>query len=321
MLIKIILIFCCVGCCLSASAQTDIERLSEKYISHKRDIKVVKEYVEALEKANRMHDAEMVAKEYMSRCPVLQMEDKDTYLLLSKYLFTDPYSNIFEYGLYAFKKFKWQREEDKNEQKHSMKTPAFWMAMRMGVSGADEVDKRYEALNLMSNNLSKEITRQCTPQIQNGHYVMPEYSEVRMKRLQHMVDKGELLGLDAMRARLAIARAIHEGRYSEVLNDMMVLTSLQMADLDGNYIIGILSVLSSHQLDDCVVRNMISMVHRLSEKEERIGGGINYYNLLGRLYGLVGELENAEKYKTRGETIDAQRREQYKDLYDIFEDR
>ena len=71
----------------------------------------MKEYVEALEEANKGKEAERVAKEYMSRCPVLQVEDKETYLLLNKYVFTDPYSNVFEYGIYAVKKMKWAREE------------------------------------------------------------------------------------------------------------------------------------------------------------------------------------------------------------------
>ena len=104
MLKKTIMILVCVGCCLAASAQTDLESLKEKYTVNKRDIKVVKEYVEALEDARKGKEAEQVIKEYMSRCPVLQVEDKDTYLLLNKYVFADPYSNVFEHGIYAVKK-------------------------------------------------------------------------------------------------------------------------------------------------------------------------------------------------------------------------
>ena len=53
MLRKTIMILVCVGCCLAASAQTDLESLIEKYTVNKRDIKVVKEYVEALEDARK----------------------------------------------------------------------------------------------------------------------------------------------------------------------------------------------------------------------------------------------------------------------------
>ena len=104
---KILLV--CVGCCVAASAQTDLESLEKEYEANKRDIKVVKEYVEALEEANKGKEAERVAKEYMSRCPVLQVEDKETYLLLNKYVFTDPYSNVFEYGIYAMINLKSDR--------------------------------------------------------------------------------------------------------------------------------------------------------------------------------------------------------------------
>ena len=111
MLRKTIVTLVCVGCCVAASAQTSLESLKEKYEANKRDIEVVKEYVEALEKAKKGKEAERVTKEYMSRCPVLQVEDKDTYLLLNKYVFADPYSNVFEYGIYAMKKMKWDRED------------------------------------------------------------------------------------------------------------------------------------------------------------------------------------------------------------------
>ena len=46
MLRKTIMILVCVGCCVAASAQTDLESLEKEYEANKRDIKVVKEYVE-----------------------------------------------------------------------------------------------------------------------------------------------------------------------------------------------------------------------------------------------------------------------------------
>ena len=63
MLRKTIMILVCVGCCVAASAQTDLESLEKEYEANKRDIKVVKEYVEALEEANKGKEAERVAKE------------------------------------------------------------------------------------------------------------------------------------------------------------------------------------------------------------------------------------------------------------------
>ena len=50
MLRKTIVTLVCVGCCVAASAQTSLESLKEKYEANKRDIEVVKEYVEALDK-------------------------------------------------------------------------------------------------------------------------------------------------------------------------------------------------------------------------------------------------------------------------------
>ena len=79
----------CVGCCLAASAQNDVELLKKQYEANKRDVKAVKEYVEALGNTKMRQEAERVIREYMARCPVLQIEDKDTYLLLSKYVFSE----------------------------------------------------------------------------------------------------------------------------------------------------------------------------------------------------------------------------------------
>lgn len=47
----------------------------------------------------------------MARCPVVQLEDKDTYLLINKFVFADVYSNAFEHGIYAQRKMRWSWEE------------------------------------------------------------------------------------------------------------------------------------------------------------------------------------------------------------------
>ena len=159
MLKKTIMILVCVGCCLAASAQTDLESLKEKYTVSKRDIKVVKEYVEALEDARKGKEAEQVIKEYMSRCPVLQVEDKDTYLLLNKYVFADPYSNVFEHGIYAVKKMKWDREESSTPEDKTARLKRLLKGLGSGVSGDNEIDKRYEVLMVLSRNLNKEIEK------------------------------------------------------------------------------------------------------------------------------------------------------------------
>ena len=137
---------------VAASAQTDLESLEKEYEANKRDIKVVKEYVEALEEANKGKEAERVAKEYMSRCPVLQVEDKETYLLLNKYVFTDPYSNVFEYGIYAMKKMKWDRGENPAQEDKTARLKRLLKSLGNGVSGDNEIDKRYEVLMILSRN-------------------------------------------------------------------------------------------------------------------------------------------------------------------------
>ena len=160
MLRKTIMTLVCVGCCYAASAQTNLESWRGKYEANKRDIEVVKKYVEALEEAKKGKESEQVIKEYMSRCPVLQVEDKDTYLLLNKYVFADPYSNVFEYGIYAVKKMKWAREEAPAGEDKAARLKRLFKGLGSGVSGDNEIDKRYEVL--MNNvNLICRINDMC----------------------------------------------------------------------------------------------------------------------------------------------------------------
>lgn len=316
MLGKTIMILACVGCCLAASAQTDLESLKEKYTVNKREIKVVKEYVEALEGARKEKEAEQVIKEYMSRCPVLQVEDKGTYLLLNKYVFADPYSNVFEYGIYAVKKMKWDREENSVPEDKAARLKRLLKGLGSGGSGDNEIDKRYEVLMVLSRNLNKEIERQCDPYLQDKQYVLPLYDSVKQERLTYLVNKGQLLGQDGMRLKLAINKALHAGNNAQVISDLEVATSLNMTDIRGNYVVAILTVLLERNLDKELIDNILSFVLRLRDQEEVTGGSTNYYNLLGRLYALVGDKDNADKYKKMGDAIETERMERYKDLFE-----
>ena len=305
----------CVGCCVAASAQTSLESLKEKYEANKRDIEVVKEYVEALEKAKKGKEAERVTKEYMYRCPVLQVEDKDTCLLLNKYVFADPYSNVFEYGIYAMKKMKWDREDIPAGEDKATRLERLFRSLGSGVSGDNEIDKRYEVLMMLSRNLNKEIDKQCEPYLQDKQYVLPLYDSLKLERLTYLVNKGQLLGQDVMRLKLAIIEALHAGNNEQVFRDLNVATNLDMTGVRGEYVIAVLSVLSERNLDKKLIDSVLSFVLRLSEQEEAEGGSTNYYNLLGRLYALVGDRDNADKYKKMGDAIEAERMERFGDLF------
>ena len=260
--------------------------------------------------------AERVAKEYMSRCPVLQVEDKDTYLLLNKYVFADPYSNVFEYGIYAMKKMKWDRGENPAQEDKTARLKRLLKSLGNGVSGDNEIDKRYEVLMMLSRNLNKEIDKQCDPYLKDKQYVLPLYDSLKLERLTYLINKGQLLGQDAMRLKLAVNKALHTGNNAQVVRDLEVATDLNMTDVRGNYIVAILTVLSESTLDKELINNILSFVLRLRDREETAGGSTNYYNLLGRLYALVGDKDNADKYKKMGDAIEAERMERYKELFE-----
>lgn len=309
------MVLVCVGCCYAASAQTNLESLKEQYEANKRDIKVVKEYVEALTEERKEKEAEQVIKEYMSRCPVLQVEDKDTYLLLNKYVFADPYSNVFEYGIYAINKMRWDREESPETEDKAARLKRLLKGLRGGVSGGNEIDKRYEVLTVLSRNLNKEIEKQCEPHLQDERYVLPLYDSLKLERLTYLVNKEQLLGQDGMRLKLAIIKALHAGNNEQVVRDLEVATSLNMTDVQGDYIVAVLTVLSERTLDKELIDNILSFVLKLKEQEEAEEGSTNYYNLLSRLYTLVGDKDNADKYKKMGDAIEKERMERYEALF------
>ena len=62
---------------------------------------------------------------------------------------------------------------------------------------------------VLSRNLNKEIERQCDPYLQDKQYVLPLYDSVKQERLTYLVNKGQLLGQDGMRLKLAINKALH----------------------------------------------------------------------------------------------------------------
>ena len=125
---------------------------------------------------------------------MLQVEDKDTYLLLNKYVFADPYSNVFEYGIYAMKKMKWDREDIPAGEDKATRLERLFRSLGSGVSGDNEIDKRYEVLMMLSRNLNKEIDKQCEPYLQDKQYVLPLYDSLKLERLTYLVNKGQLLG-------------------------------------------------------------------------------------------------------------------------------
>lgn len=303
------------GCYLGGLAQTNPESLKEKYMANKRDIKLVTAYVEALEKANEKKEAEAVVREYMARCPVLQVEDKDTYLLLNRYVFADPYSNVFEYGIYAVRKMKWDRGDDEQGEDKAARLKRMFKGMGSGVSGADEIDKRYEVLMVLSKNLNKEIDKQCKPAYQDDRYIMPDYDSVKMKRLTYLVNKGELLGQDGMRMKLAVAKAFRANDYEGIMRNLEVASELRLTGIDGGYVVAVVSVLAGRSMEKVTLEKALSFVLRLSEQEKADGGSTNYYNLLGQLYSLAGDKTNADKYTKMGNAIEAERMARFGDLF------
>lgn len=318
-MLKLIILLFWIGVCFTVYAQTSPEVLKEKYEANKRDIQVVAEYVKALKDGNMKKEAEVVIREYMARCPVLQVEDKDTYLLINSYVFGDPYSNVFEQGIYAVKKMKWDREEKIITDERQARLMNIFKGMGSGVSGGDEIDKRYEALLVLSNNLEKEINRLCTPKYNEGKYVMPEYETMKVERLKYLVGRGELLGQDGKRVKLIVAEDLYHNDYSKAIRDLCGAAELDVTGVRGNYLAAMLSILAGEKIEKEDLQMAVDLVQRLCEHEQRMGGTTNYYNVLGSLYHLNGDEVNGDKYTQMGNAIEAEKMARFGDLMKAFD--
>ena len=124
------------------------DELRDAYEKDKRDVKAVTEYVRALGETQKRAQADSVVREYMARCPVVQLEDKDTYLLINKFVFEDVYSNAFEYGIFMQRKMHWDREAKNDEVGEKARLLSLLRGMQGSISNADEIDKRYEVLSV-----------------------------------------------------------------------------------------------------------------------------------------------------------------------------
>ena len=292
------------------------DELRDVYEKDKRDVKAVTEYVKALGETQKRAQADSIVREYMARCPVVQLEDKDTYLLINRFVFEDVYSNAFEYGIYAQRKMRWDREVKEGKEGKEARLLSLLKGMRSGVSNADEIDKRYEVLSVLSGNLRKEVDERCLPAYVENKCVMPGYDSLKIARLKYLLQKGDLLGQEIMQLKIAVYEDYVVGNYAGMVEKLSLACEINFKALDEDYAIRILNVLADAGADRKVLKSGIDLLNRLIGKKKT--GSINYYSVLGRLYLLYGDEEQGNKYKRMGDKIEAEKMERYGDLIKSF---
>ena len=300
---------------LGAFAQ-NTDELRDVYEKDKRDVKAVTEYVKALGETQKRTQADSIVREYMARCPVVQLEDKDTYLLINRFVFEDVYSNAFEYGIYAQRKMRWDREVKEVKEGKEARLLSLLKGMRSGVSNADEIDKRYEVLSVLSGNLRKEVDERCLPAYTDDKYVMPAYDSLKIAHLKYLLQKGDLLGQEIMQLKIAVYEDYVTGNYAGVVEKLSLACEMNFKALDKEYTIRVLDVLADAGADREVLKSGIDLLNRLVGKKK--AESVNYYSVLGRLYLLYGDEEQGNKYKQMGDKIEAERMERYGDLMKAF---
>ena len=293
------------------------DELRDAYEKDKRDVKAVTEYVRALGETQKRAQADSVVREYMARCPVVQLEDKDTYLLINKFVFEDVYSNAFEYGIFMQRKMHWDREAKNDEVGEKARLLSLLRGMQGSISNADEIDKRYEVLSVLSGNLRKEVDKRCLPAYTGDKYVMPGYDSLKIAHLKYLLQKGDLLGQEIMQLKIGVYEDYVAGNYAGMVEKLNLACGMNFKKLDENYTVQILSVLADTGVNREVLKSGIDLLNRLIEKKKESAD--NYYNVLGRYYLLYGDEERGNRYKLEGERVEAQKRARLGDLMNAFE--
>lgn len=292
------------------------DEVKSVYDKDKRDVKAVTAYVKALENAKMKRVADSVTREFMYRCPVVQLEDKDTYLLINKYVFEHVYSNAFEHGIYAQRKMRWDREEKEVNEGRKAALLNMLKGLRSGVSDADEIDKRYEVLSVLSNNLHKEVDKRCIPAYEEDRYVMPAYDSVKLTRLKRLLRKGELLGQETMQLKISVYADYVAGNYAGMMQKLRMACDMHFNKMDEDYAVRILNVLADARAEREVLKSGIDLLNEIiAEKGTNV---INYYSVLGRLYFAYGDEARGNKYKQMGDAIEAEKMARYGDLIKSF---
>lgn len=295
-------------------SQIDTSVLRARHEASPRDVEALTAYVDALEQAGDIKEAESLVRDFMSHCPVTQIEDRDTYLLISRYVFEDPYSNVFEYALFLMPRMKWDSEELTPQQKEE-RTKQKLTDLKWGVSHGNEVDKRYEVLSLLSRKLNKAVSELCDPQWEkSGHYIMPDYNDYRIKHLGRLLNKNNIIGKDAMRTKLKIAEAINKGDYSRALRYLCTASELDIQGINGTYLIGVMHILADMKPDAADIIDAIAVLTEQCRISEAQNTGVNYYAVLGKLYQQTGDNLTAEKYFDKSAVLEAERKILYQEM-------
>lgn len=294
--------------CLSGLRAQDVK---EAYERNKRDVQAVSTYVKALRMGRQEKLADSVVREYMGRCPVVQLEDKDTYLLLGRYAFEDVYSNAFDYGLFIAKKLRWDREPKTGADAKE----AMFYRLRWG-GGADEIDKRYEILTTLSRNLEKEIDRRCCPSVREGRYRMPEYDSLKVAHLKYLLRKGEFLRDGSLRMKVGVYEDYVAGDYAGVVQKLQLVRELNWKELGESYAMQVLDALVLAGANREVLLSGIALL------QDYIRGvdeeSVHCFSVLGELYRACGDEASGERYKRLGEQAEAAKKERFGSFIDVF---
>ncbi len=291
---------------VSISNNEKLESFKSQYKAGNRDISFIKEYVDFLEGGNivnannnfafmlqgyRNPETKKLVLDYVSKCPVRQISEKDVWELARYYLLDDVYSNAFEYVHNRLDKFKWGK-----------------------------IDSRYSIVRDLDNKISSEVLKIAGPHKDSeGCFQMPRYNEEKFARIQSMVNRGVINRASELKVIFSIYNNFSLDDHEKMFSILEYGIELKLFHRNEQYVSSVLGYLADHSGNKKILSNCLEMLNGFIKNDEKSDGlGYNYYDVVSKLYAKLGDSSKSLEAKKRYDAIEAMKVERFGGLINLL---
>lgn len=283
-----------------------LEQYKARYESGDRDIAFIKEYVDFLEgkgkvKVNsklaflirgyRNPMTKKLVKDYVSKCPIRQLSEKDIWDLAGDYLLDDVYSNAFEYVHSRLNKFKWGK-----------------------------VDERYSIVSTLNRKIGSAVMKQAAPyKDKAGVYKMPEFDKEKIDWLKALLNRNVISDVAKLKLVFKIYDAYRDNKSSKMMDIIQFSLDLGMFDRDMHYIYSVIGFIAESSSDKSLLNRCLDQMKVFMVRDANSDGlGNNYYDVVSKLYLKLGNKVKAVEAKKKYDAIEAKRMKKFGGLMKLM---
>ena len=283
----------------------NLEDFRTEYESGNREINFIKEYIGFLEKNAREKpdnglsslfikyknpETKKLVLDYVSKCPVKQLSEQSIWELVGDYLLDDVYTNAFQYVHNNLTKFSW-----------------------------DKIDARYSILLKLDRKLSSEVNKIASPQKNSDNsYEFPEYEEDKFIWIESLLHKNVVPSATQLRAILKMYYMAKENDFQGMFFLLNLSFSLELFEDNNAYINATMGFIADHSIDKVLLKNCLSILNSIVEDGEAGSLEFNYFEVISKLYGKLGETVKAAEAQKKYDAIEAKRMERFGGLMKLL---